>query len=202
MIYTFAPFTLSADRAELVGPDGVVAMEPKAFAVLCLLVEHHDRVVSREEMIEVIWGGRFVSDTAVSTALKLARRALGDDGVRQDYIRTLHGVGHRFVAQVLRRADATVAPMAPVESADKVWQRPTIAVLPFWQRSDDALQIGDGLADEVISSLSRLRWLRVIARETTFRFRQDSVDLAGLRYPRGKRTVSGGSQYGQTESAG
>ena len=181
MIFAFTPFTLCQERAELVGPEGVIAVEPKAFAVLRLLVENHERMVSRGEMIEVVWGGRFISDAAVSTALKMARRAVGDDGVRQAFIRTLHGVGHRFVAPVQRRLDASVAaPQAP-EPADQGGQRPTIVVLPFRQNAGDTMQIGDGLADEIISSLSRLRWLRVIARETTFRFRGDAVDLASLR---------------------
>jgi TolB-like protein len=181
MNFDFAPFTLSTDRAELVGPEGVIALEPKAFAVLRLLVENHARVVSREEMIEVVWGGRFISDAAVSTALKLARRALGDGGTTQSYIKTLHGVGHRFVAPVQWRAVATVAVPLVLEAAEPSGQRPTIAVLPFWQNPDDRVQTGDGLADEIVSALSRLRWLRVIASESTFRFRQDAVDMAGLR---------------------
>lgn len=193
MIFEFDPFTLSTDRAELVGSEGVIALEPKAFAVLRLLVEHHDRVVSREEMIEVVWGGRFISDAAVATALKLARRAVGDDGVRQSHIRTLHGVGHRFVAAVQRR-HGMVADHVPVAVA----QRPTIAILPLWQAPGDAVQVGDGLADDIIQALSRLRWLRVIARETTFRFRQDSVDLTGLRSVLG----AGYALTGRVEVAG
>ena len=180
MIFGFAPFTLDMDRAELLGPEGLVAVEPKAFAVLRLLVEHHDRVVSREEMIEVVWGGRFISDAAVSTALKFARKAVGDDGVRQTFIRTLHGRGHRFVAPVTRRVSASVAPVVVKEEHRD--GRPTLAVLPFVQASvGEVALLGDGLAAEIISALSRLRWLRVIARESTFRFRQDDVDLAGLR---------------------
>ena len=87
MHHVFGAYALYPDRAELVGPDGPVRMEPKAFAVLRLLVEHHERVVSRDEMIEVVWGGRFISDAAVSTALKFARKAVGDDGDRQAMIR-------------------------------------------------------------------------------------------------------------------
>ncbi len=184
MHYEFAPFTFYPERAELTGPKGGIAVEPKALAVLRLLVENHERIVSREEMVEVVWGGRFISDAAVSTALKGARRALGDDGVRQDYIRTLHGLGHRFVAEVRRRVDAAPREVgaAPREvGAEPVNKRPTIAVLPFAQELGDRIQVGDGLADEIISSLSRLRWLRVIARESTFRFRQTSVDFADLR---------------------
>jgi DNA-binding winged helix-turn-helix (wHTH) protein len=65
MHHVFGAYALYPDRSELVGPDGRVRLEPKALAVLRLLVENHDRVVSREEMIEVIWGGRFLSDAAV-----------------------------------------------------------------------------------------------------------------------------------------
>ena len=177
MQYHFGSYDFHPERAELIGPEGVVRMEPKAMAVLRLLVEHHDRIVSREEMIEVVWGGRFISDAAVSTALKLARKAVGDDGDRQGMIRTVHGVGHRFVAQVERR----VAAQAAALQVTAVERRPTIAVLPFVQGPEQAVQAGDGLADDIISALSRLRWLRVIARESTFRFRGEAVDLGGLR---------------------
>lgn len=184
MHHVFGAYTLFPDRAELTGPEGLIHVEPKAFAVLRLLVENHDRVVSREEMIEAIWGGRFVSDAAVSTALKFARKAVGDDGDRQAMIRTLHGLGHRFVAPVDRRVDATTVVQAAdpaTEPAEQADQRPTIAVLPFAQSPSEAVKVGDGLADEIIASLARLRWLRVIARESTFRFRRDGLDLVGLR---------------------
>jgi TolB-like protein len=181
MHHVFGDFTLYPDRAELAGAAGPIPLEPKAFAVLCLLVENHDRVVTRDEMIAEVWGGRFVSDAAVATAVKFARKAVGDDGDRQVMIRTAHGVGHRFVAQVERRLDATTI-VQPVEpSPEPTDRRPTIAVLPFAQGAGEAMLVGDGLADEIIGSLARLRWLRVIARDSTFRFRQDGLDLGGLR---------------------
>jgi TolB-like protein len=181
MHHVFGQFTLYPDRAELAGPAGPVPLEPKAFAVLRLLVENHDRVVTRDEMIAQVWGGRFVSDAAVATAIKFARKAVGDDGDRQVMIRTAHGIGHRFVAPVERRLDATTL-VQPVEPSQEVAdRRPTIAVLPFTQSVGQGMQVGDGLADEIIGSLARLRWLRVIARESTFRFRQDGLDLVGLR---------------------
>ncbi len=173
-------------------------MEPKALAVLRLLVENHERVVSRAEMIEVIWGGRFVSDAAVSTALKYARKAVGDDGDRQAMIRTVHGLGHCFVAPVERRVDATTVVQAVEPAPNATDHRPTIAVLPFLQGAGDAVQVGDGLADEVISSLARLRWIRVIARESSFRFRQDGLDLGGLRQVLG----AGYALTGRVELAG
>ena len=165
MHFVFGSYSLHPDRAEVTEPAGPVRMEPNAYAVLRHLVENHDRVVSREELIEVVWAGRFISDTAVSTALKFARKAVGDDGERQQMIRTLHGLGHRFVAPVQRRVDATTLVQPERVEPDRDERRPTIAVLPFAQGAGEAVQIGDGLSDEIIASLSRLRWLRVIARE-------------------------------------
>src|SRR5213596_1598222 len=79
----------------------VVPLEPQAFDVLMYLVRNRDRVVAKEELMDSVWGGRFVSETAVTSRIKQVRRALGDDGQAQRVIRTLHGRGYRFVADVL-----------------------------------------------------------------------------------------------------
>ncbi|TCO45603.1 serine aminopeptidase S33 family [Kribbella antiqua] len=81
-----------------------VPLEPQAFDVLAYLVSHRDRVVAKEELMDGVWGGRFVSETAVTSRIKQVRRALGDDGHRQRMIRTLHGRGYRFVAPIEKRA--------------------------------------------------------------------------------------------------
>lgn len=81
-----------------------VPLEPQAFDVLAYLVSHRDRVVPKEELMDGIWGGRFVSETAVTSRIKQVRRALGDDGHSQRMIKTLHGRGYRFVAPVEARA--------------------------------------------------------------------------------------------------
>lgn len=184
MILEFAPFELNIDRAELRGPDGLIALEPKALALLRLLVENHERVLSKDEMIATVWGGRFISDAAVSTVMKLVRKALGDDGAAQTYIRTVRGLGHRFVAPVrIRSSGAVLSGAASPEPGPVRDDRPTIAVLPFSQMglNHSFATLGDGIPAEIISSLARLRWLRVIARESSFRFRRPDVDLAGLK---------------------
>ena len=96
MIYRLGALSLDTDRAELTGAGGAVALEPKAYDLLHFLLERRDRVVSKEEVIEAVWDGRFISDTAVSTVLKSLRRALGDDGETQRFIRTVRGVGYRI----------------------------------------------------------------------------------------------------------
>ena len=75
-----------------------VPMEPQAFDVLTYLVAHRDRVVSKEELMDAIWGGRFVTEAALTSRIKQVRRAVGDDGHAQQLIRTVHGRGYRFVA--------------------------------------------------------------------------------------------------------
>jgi pimeloyl-ACP methyl ester carboxylesterase len=93
---------LELDEAlfELRGPDGRVPLEPQAFDVLVFLVRHRHRLVSKEELMDTIWGGRFVSETAVTSRIKQVRRALGDDGSAQRLIKTVHGRGYRFVGNV------------------------------------------------------------------------------------------------------
>lgn len=180
----FAPFHLDTDRAELRTATGIVPLEPKAYRLLCLLVTNAERVVSKEEMIAVVWDGRFISDAAVATVLGMLRKALGDDGDGQRYIRTVRGIGHRFVAPVRIEAASFVAdaPAPAVDAAHPTSGRPTIAVLPFARAGLPEVYstLGDAIPAEIISSLSRLRWLRVIARESTFRFRNAEVDLAAL----------------------
>lgn len=82
--------------------DGVVVpLEPQAFDVLVHLVRHRDRVVAKEELMDEVWGGRFVSETAVTSRIKQVRRALGDDGRAQRLVRTQHGRGYRFTGSVV-----------------------------------------------------------------------------------------------------
>ena len=187
MILEFSPFRLNTDCAELTGAAGPVALEPKAFSLLTLLAENHHRVISKEEMIATVWGGRFVSDDAVSTVLKLVRKALHDDGAAQAYIRTIRGRGHRFVAPVQIRTGIAASAQPKVEpSPDPTTgpgERPTVAVLPFarFGLPEDLAMIAEAIPAEIISSLSRLRWLRVIARESTFRFRHSEVDLSTVK---------------------
>jgi len=138
MIYRFDQFELDTEKLELRGDGGLIALEPQVFALLVFLVENRDRVVTKDEIVEKIWDGRIVSDSAVSSRIKSARQALGDDGVSQRFIRTMHRVGFRFVADVVKgapRATVSVAREQPTPAAEPAstleTMRPTIAVLPF-----------------------------------------------------------------------
>ena len=100
MRYRFDPFILDVDRGLLVKAEQDLAIERRAFDVLALLVMNHDRVVSKDEIIEKAWDGRIVSDAAIATVIKTARKALSDDGATQKYVRTIRGRGVRFVGKV------------------------------------------------------------------------------------------------------
>ena len=102
-----------------------VLLEPQAFDVLLHLVRHHDRVVPKEELMDEVWGGRFVSETAVTSRIKQVRRALGDDGHAQRIIRTLHGRGYRFVAEVAEMTE-TAEREPPAPPAGSVERRPPV----------------------------------------------------------------------------
>jgi len=120
MIYKFAEFELDVPRFELRRSGAPRPIEPKAFDLLRCLIENRDRVVSKDELIERVWSGRIVSDSTLSTAVKQARSAIGDDGAHQRWIQTSHGRGFRFVGEVeaARLGDATHAPERPTRGAE------------------------------------------------------------------------------------
>jgi len=111
MVFLFDDLELDTSLFELRRGGVRVPLEPQVFSVLAYLVAHRDRVVSKEELMDEVWGGRFVSETAVTSRIKQARRALGDDGKSQRVIRTVHARGYRFVADtVVRDMRAKPAP--------------------------------------------------------------------------------------------
>jgi pimeloyl-ACP methyl ester carboxylesterase/DNA-binding winged helix-turn-helix (wHTH) protein len=109
MIFAFSDYELDLSLFELRHCGQVVAMEPQVFDVLAHLVRNHDRVVPKEELLDQVWGDRFVSESALTSRIKAARKAVGDDGTSQHTIRTVHGRGYRFVADLeTRESDAQV----------------------------------------------------------------------------------------------
>ena len=113
MKYAFEEWVLDTLSREVRGGDAAVPLEPQVFDVLAYLVEHHDRVVPKDELFDRIWGHRFVSDAALITRVMAARKAVGDDGRAQRLIKTVHGHGYRFAGTVETLATAT----APLSAA-------------------------------------------------------------------------------------
>lgn len=109
-MWRFDDFVLDGARYELRRGDQVIKVEPQVFDVLTQLVANHDRFLSKEELFDSVWGGRFVGEAALTSRIKAARRALGDDGESQRYIRTVRGRGYQFVGTI----DAPAASAEPV----------------------------------------------------------------------------------------
>lgn len=100
-MYVFGDHQLDEHRFELRRCGELVHVEPRVFDVLVYLIRHRARVVPREELLDEVWGDRFVTESALTTRVKAARRAVGDDGSSQIAIRTVHGRGYQFVAPVV-----------------------------------------------------------------------------------------------------
>ena len=114
MRYRFAGVVLDTDTYELRSAAGSVDIEPKVFDVLVHLLVHRGRVVTKEELLDIVWGDRFVSESALTTRIKQARHAVGDDGRAQRVIKTVHGRGYRLVAPV----DELVPASAPADAGE------------------------------------------------------------------------------------
>ncbi len=118
MVLAFGDCRLDLARRELRRGGEVVEIEPKAFDLLAFLVQHPERVVSKDDLLQAVWDGRIVSELALTTRISAVRRALGDDGAAQRQIRTFNRSGVRFVGQVTELPDPA-APAASFPSDDK-----------------------------------------------------------------------------------
>lgn len=181
MAWTFGARRLDPERFELSCNGQRIRLEPQVFLLLAHLIRHRDRLVTKQEIAEAVWQKQSVSDASIASAIRAARQAIGDDGVAQTSIRTIHGRGFRFVAEVQQSllTPAWTSP-SPVSLTELPTTRPSIAVLPFRALVlPQAFAIlADAIPHEIIQALSRLRWLAVIARGSTFRFRQSEPDLS------------------------
>jgi TolB-like protein/class 3 adenylate cyclase/Tfp pilus assembly protein PilF len=194
----FEDFSMDCGRRELRRGADIVAVEPKVFDLLAYLIRHREHVVSRDQLIDAIWGGRIVSDSALATCINAARVAISDSGEAQRLIKTLPRKGFRFVGAVREEKtsktegrDATPTPAVLFELPDK----PSIAVLPFQNLSSDREQeyFADGIVEDIISGLSRIRWLFVIARNSSFVYKGRAVDVKQVGRELGVRYLLEGS---------
>lgn len=178
-MWSFGEFELDPERFQLSRCGAPVPLEPQALSLLIHLVRNRDRMVSKDEIVAAVWGGQAVSDASISSRVRSVRQGVGDDGARQGVIQTVHGRGFRFVAEV-RPVPSWLAMnrngvCAPAEHAAG---RPSIAVLPLQPlaMAPELAILGEAIPHEIIQSLSRLRWIAVIARGSAFRFRRGAPD--------------------------
>jgi adenylate cyclase len=183
--HRFEPATgrLWADQREL-------KLTRKAAAVLGQLLERAGQPVTKQELFASVWSNTVVSDDALTTCIQELRKALGDDAKQPRYIETRHRYGYCFVAELALSVPAN-AP-APAAAAQEL---PAIAVLPFMDMSPDRDQdyFCEGLAEELIDALTHIDGLRVVARSSSFQFRQDGMDLREVGRVLGVDSVVEGS---------
>ncbi len=167
------------------------------FDLVVHLMENRDRVVSKDELIDRIWHGRSVSESTLTSRINAARRAIGDSGANQALIRTIARKGFRFVGDVEQRGAgaAEPAPQPASQPALPLPDRPAIAVLPFTNMSGDREQdyFSDGISEDIITALSKLRWFFVIARNSSFVYKGRAVHLNEISRELGVRYVVEGS---------
>jgi len=176
LLYSFEAYALDTDRRELKRGTELVALEPQVFDLLVFLIENRDRVVSKDDLIASVWQGRIVSESTLTSRVNAARKAVGDSGEQQSLIRTIARKGFRFVGNL---RDETVPAAEPARPAFALPDRPAIAVLPFSNMSGDPEQeyFSDGISEDIITALSKLRWFFVIARNSSFIYKGKSVHL-------------------------
>lgn len=180
MTWSFGDFRLDPERFQLCHCGRPVRLEPQVLSLLIHLVRNRDQMVTKDEIVAAVWQGQAVSDASISSRIRSARQAVGDDGAQQTVIRTVHGRGFRFIPEVTTSPPAHAGSEDTVHlPSDRPGGRPSIAVLPFRQLGmlPELAILGDAIPHEIIEALSRLRWLAVIARGSSFRFRQVSADL-------------------------
>jgi TolB-like protein len=207
-IFEFAGLTLDIARGTLRAVDGDIELRPKSFAVLLYLVEHADRLVTKEELVRAIWSEVIVSDEALTHCISEVRNAIGD--AQQQIIKTIPRRGYRFAAhvswsvvdQVQPLESSSVAPprLSAAPGTDRkpeptLPDRPSIVVLPFKNMSGDPEQdyFADGVVEEIITALSRFSGLFVIARNSSFTLKGRAVDVKDVGRTLGVRYVLEGS---------
>jgi TolB-like protein len=200
LLYRFNDFVLDTNRRELRRGEQLVAVEPQVFDLLHFLIQSRDRVVSRDDMLAAVWHGRIVSDATLSSRVNAARAAIGDNGDEQRLIKTLPRKGFRFVGTVREESDLPAAPLpAPAAASAKPQiaapEIPSIAVLPFTNMSGDPEQeyFSDGMVEDIITALSQLPRLFVIARNSSFAYKGKSPDIRQVGRELGVRYVLEGS---------
>jgi TolB-like protein len=198
MSFLFEDNVLDLESRELCRGTSRVAVEPQVFDLLVYLVKNRNRVITRDELIATVWGGRIVSDSTLASRINAVRKAVGDTGEEQRLIRTYARKGVRFVGEVQDESsspDAGRAGTSTVEMPRLARGKPCLAVLPFTNLSGDPERdyFSDGITEDIITELSRNRSILMVARNSTFAFRGRGDDVRRIGRDLGADYVVEGS---------
>ncbi len=166
MIYQFNQITLDTDLFRLCQSGEAISVEPQVFDLLTYLLVNRDRVVTRDELLENLWKGKVVTDSTLGARLKDARKAVGDSGIKQEVIKTIHGRGYRFIANARELENSeSLDDNGKVKSNLEIdpTEKPSVAVLQFANLSGDPMQqyFSEGMTTNICAQLSRIRSLQV-----------------------------------------
>ena len=181
----FLDFRLDPVAGELTRDGTTIPVEPQVLDLIAYLAANPQRLVTKDELIEHVWAGRIVSDSAIASRINAARSALGDDGTQQRIIKTIPRRGFRFEPET--SAAAKTGPSLP--------EKPSVAILPFQNLSGDPEQayFSDGITDDIITDLSRYDELFVIARHSSFAYKNADTPLADIARALGVQYIVEGS---------
>lgn len=174
-------------------------VQPKVFNLLCYLIEHRERVIDKDELLDKLWAGTVVTESSLSQSIRKARALVGDDGNRQEVIRTVQRRGYRFVARLERDGTAATTESPSIEAQDSP-PAYSIAVMPFANMSAEPenAYIADGISEELLNLLARIPQLRVAARTSSFALRDSGEDARDI----GRRLKVGHLIEGSVRKAG
>jgi TolB-like protein len=204
MQFVFGDYLLDLDRRELSRGADAIAIGPQVFDLLVYLVRNRERVVSKDDLLDAVWDGRIVSESTLTSHINAVRKAVGDNGEEQRLIRTVARKGFRFVGDVreIRSSDGFGVSRTGTPNSDEppahalaLPDKPSIAALPFLNLSGDPEQeyFADGIVEDIISALSRIGWLFVISRNSSFTYKGRPVDVKQVGRELGVRYVLEGS---------
>jgi TolB-like protein/Tfp pilus assembly protein PilF len=202
VLFAFEDYCLDADRRELKRSAELIAVGPKVFDLLLYLVQNREQVVTRDDLLQAVWDGRIVSESTLTSHINAVRKAIGDTGKEQRLIRTISRKGVRFVGKIREEeSTANSSSMDSTNASERLGpvltlpDAPSIAVLPFRNLSGDVEQdyFSDGVVEDIITALSRIRWLFVIARNSSFTYKGKTVDEKQVGRELGVRYVVEGS---------
>jgi len=178
-LYQFGPYQLDPETRVLTRAGEAIALTPKAAEILLMLVMNTGQVVERDRLLREVWPDTFVEESNLSQNIFVLRQALGDDHGERRYIETVVRRGYRFIAHVeVVEVDEKPAADLSLTTEASIVQRPVVAVLPFLNATGDSgwEYLADGLTDNLINNLSRVKRLRVMSHSAVYRYKTHEVD--------------------------
>jgi TolB-like protein len=189
----FGPFRFDLGRRQLSRNEAPVQLGGRALDLLTVLAAANGGVVTKDQLMSQVWHGAIVDENNIQVHISALRKVLDDGGGAQQYVRTVQGQGYRLVG--MKRLHAAPETSGRIGEGTASPERPSIAILPFANLSRDPEQeyFADGLVEDIIVAVSRIEWLLVIARNSSFTFKNRVVDVKQVGRELGVRYVLEGS---------